>query len=381
MFERVETARAYSRAALAYTQANLPGAVPEALGAIPRHARAAQVFAKRMAYDVAHDALQVFGAQGLSKDSLIEKLFRDARSLSDRGRHLGGARHRRGPRPDRELRAPDLRPRGDDGDMVTSKSTPLDSPLYQMDPDRGIEYWGCKAVMATFTVGGDIADLVPRSAPGHARVRRGADRRLRRQHHRPLRRVRVAVAGRRRRRGRRDVHPLHLRHERRCAHRGPRGAGRTEEACIGRGRRDLPGRGRLAGPTRRVPARGARRGAGRAARRRPARRAPAAGHAVLLAAPPAGPPGATQVHELIRWNCDLAVRADAFGDPLRFTGPASINYPTRSAIDPVHRLAVDTFLGGAYLEFDMRLTADSVVWSETVAAVPEARPEPVAASV
>ena len=45
--------------------------------------------------------------------------------------------------------------------MVTWKSTPLDSPLFQMDPERGIEYWGCKAVMATFTVGDDIADLVP----------------------------------------------------------------------------------------------------------------------------------------------------------------------------------------------------------------------------
>ena len=81
MFERVETARAYSRAALAHAQANIPGSSPTALGASPRHTRAAQVYAKRTAYEVAHDALQVFGAQGLSRDSLIEKLFRDARSL------------------------------------------------------------------------------------------------------------------------------------------------------------------------------------------------------------------------------------------------------------------------------------------------------------
>jgi alkylation response protein AidB-like acyl-CoA dehydrogenase len=81
MFERVETARAYSRTVLAHTQANLPGASPEAIGASPRHARAAQVYAKRTAYEVAHDALQVFGAQGLSRDSLIEKLFRDTRCL------------------------------------------------------------------------------------------------------------------------------------------------------------------------------------------------------------------------------------------------------------------------------------------------------------
>ena len=81
MFERVETARAYARAVLAHTQANLAGVSPDALGASPRHARAAQVFAKRCAFEVAHDALQVFGAQGLVNGSLIERLFRDARSL------------------------------------------------------------------------------------------------------------------------------------------------------------------------------------------------------------------------------------------------------------------------------------------------------------
>ncbi len=81
MFERVETARAYSRAALTHVQANLPGTSPGALGASPRHTRTAQVYAKRAAYEVAHDALQVFGAQGLQRGSLVEKLFRDARSL------------------------------------------------------------------------------------------------------------------------------------------------------------------------------------------------------------------------------------------------------------------------------------------------------------
>jgi hypothetical protein len=74
------------------------------------------------------------------------------------------------------------------------------------------------------------------------------------------------------------------------------------------------------------------------------------------------------------------VRADAFGDPLRFTGPASITYPARSGVDPVHRLEVDTFLGGAYLEFDMRLTAGSVVWSDTVAADMARSHDPVGVS-
>jgi len=46
--------------------------------------------------------------------------------------------------------------------MVTMKSTPLDAPLFRMDSERGIEYWGCRAVMAGFTVAGDVGDLIPR---------------------------------------------------------------------------------------------------------------------------------------------------------------------------------------------------------------------------
>ncbi|HUY85832.1 MAG TPA: acyl-CoA dehydrogenase family protein [Acidimicrobiales bacterium] len=81
MFEKVETARTYCRAALAHTKGGTPGESPVAFGASPRHSRAAQIYAKRIAYEVAHDALQVFGAQGLRRDSLMEKLFRDARCL------------------------------------------------------------------------------------------------------------------------------------------------------------------------------------------------------------------------------------------------------------------------------------------------------------
>lgn len=81
MFEKIETARAYTRAALAHTQANLPGASPTAAGASPRHARAAQIHAKRVAYEVAHDAVQIHGAIGLHADSIVEKLFRDTRCL------------------------------------------------------------------------------------------------------------------------------------------------------------------------------------------------------------------------------------------------------------------------------------------------------------
>ncbi len=78
MFEKVETARAYARQAITHVRANAATGVPLAS---PRHTRAAQVYAKRIAYEVAHDAVQICGAYGLSGESLTEKLFRDARSL------------------------------------------------------------------------------------------------------------------------------------------------------------------------------------------------------------------------------------------------------------------------------------------------------------
>ena len=78
MFEKVETARSYARGALCHLRERTRGDVPLAS---PRHTRAAQIYAKRIAFEVAHDAVQVCGAYGLSEEALVEKLFRDARSL------------------------------------------------------------------------------------------------------------------------------------------------------------------------------------------------------------------------------------------------------------------------------------------------------------
>ncbi|MHB8490889.1 MAG: acyl-CoA dehydrogenase family protein [Solirubrobacteraceae bacterium] len=78
MFEKVETARCYARQALCHLRERTSGDVPLAS---PRHTRAAQIYAKRIAFEVANDAVQVCGAYGLSEESTVEKLFRDARSL------------------------------------------------------------------------------------------------------------------------------------------------------------------------------------------------------------------------------------------------------------------------------------------------------------
>ena len=260
--------------------------------------------------------------------------------------------------------------------MVTMKSTPLDAPLFRMDSERGIEYWGCRAVMAGFTVAGDVGDLVPRGLHVDSPA---------------IGAVLVADYG--------------------ASTLGPYGefvsflrvvddAGTeglyvpyiyvTDDAAMAAGREVLGAPKKLAAIDVQVRPEAV---VGTLARPsdctlasvivQPAERLPAelldaflpSGTPLFSLRHLPGPQGATQVSELIQWNCDLAVHKDAFGDDLAFTGPGSVNYPGRSGVDPVHRLEVDTLMAATYLEFDMRLTAGRVVWSDTVAAtVREAEP-------
>ncbi len=41
------------------------------------------------------------------------------------------------------------------------KGIPFDSPLYEVDEDRGIEYRNCEAITAFFTIKGDVSELLP----------------------------------------------------------------------------------------------------------------------------------------------------------------------------------------------------------------------------
>ena len=72
MFTKVEACRRLSRAAMEYNDA---AAIPAL-----EYAMAAKVFCTQAAFEVASDALQVFGGNGLSKEYGIEKIFRDARA-------------------------------------------------------------------------------------------------------------------------------------------------------------------------------------------------------------------------------------------------------------------------------------------------------------
>ena len=88
MFRKVEAARALARRVSLYNSINQPGAA--------QYAVAAKVTSTRAAFEVASEAISVFGGNGLAREYVIEKLFRDARaSMIEDGENnalaIGGA--------------------------------------------------------------------------------------------------------------------------------------------------------------------------------------------------------------------------------------------------------------------------------------------------
>ena len=71
MFARVETCRAIARRVAAANMRLFPG--------FTEYAMVAKTTATEMAFQNAHEAIQIFGASGITKEYLVEKLFRDAR--------------------------------------------------------------------------------------------------------------------------------------------------------------------------------------------------------------------------------------------------------------------------------------------------------------
>ncbi len=72
MFTLVEAARAATRRMALYNAAHQPPSAP--------HAVACKVFSTETAFQVASEAIQIFGGYGLSREYPVEKMFRDARA-------------------------------------------------------------------------------------------------------------------------------------------------------------------------------------------------------------------------------------------------------------------------------------------------------------
>ena len=72
MFRKVEAARALARRVSLYNTINQPGAA--------HYAVATKVTSTRTAFEVANEAITIFGGNGLAREYIIEKMFRDARA-------------------------------------------------------------------------------------------------------------------------------------------------------------------------------------------------------------------------------------------------------------------------------------------------------------
>jgi alkylation response protein AidB-like acyl-CoA dehydrogenase len=72
MFMKIEAARALSRAAMIYNYNNTPPLI--------QYSIAAKVFATNTAFEVASEAVQIYGGNGVSREYAPEKFFRDARA-------------------------------------------------------------------------------------------------------------------------------------------------------------------------------------------------------------------------------------------------------------------------------------------------------------
>lgn len=73
MFQKIEVARSHALR-VAVAAAVKPGGVPF------QHAASSKVFCTQMAFEVASEAIQVLGGNGLTREYPVEKIFRDARA-------------------------------------------------------------------------------------------------------------------------------------------------------------------------------------------------------------------------------------------------------------------------------------------------------------
>jgi alkylation response protein AidB-like acyl-CoA dehydrogenase len=76
MFRKIEASRQLCRSAFVYNWTSPPE------NRVPEYSFAAKTFATQTAVDVTGDAIQTFGGNGISKEYLIEKLYRDARTTT-----------------------------------------------------------------------------------------------------------------------------------------------------------------------------------------------------------------------------------------------------------------------------------------------------------
>ena len=71
--------------------------------------------------------------------------------------------------------------------------------------------------------------------------------------------------------------------------------------------------------------------------------------------------GEAGVTQLVKWYSDIVFYKDSYGEAIIFAGPASITYDSPSIIDPVHNVEIEEILTALYFKFDMKLGVTKVL--------------------
>ncbi|AIY89526.1 acetoacetate decarboxylase family protein [Geoglobus acetivorans] len=243
------------------------------------------------------------------------------------------------------------------------RGIPFDSPLYEVDEDRGIEYVNCEAITAFFTIKGDVSEILPEGLKPYSDPPQGGvwishysfstlgeyfefistvqveDEDGEMGYYIPYIYVTndAAMAAGRELAG------------------APKKLARIElskDCDTIQGTLERPEGRRLVTFTMKPSARATGELIDLVLPR------PTYLYSVRHLPPIRGKGGVTQ---LVRWYAEIDFHSDANGERVIFTGPGSVSYDMPSAVDPVHRIEIDEIMLSIYFRFDMKLGFDDIV--------------------
>lgn len=237
------------------------------------------------------------------------------------------------------------------------RGIPFDSPLYEVDEDRGIEYRNCEAITAFFTIKNDISDLLPEGLKPYSDPAQGGiwishysfstlgeywefittiqveDENGDMGYYIPYIYVTndaAMAAGREIAGAPKKLAKIELK----------------KSYDVVQGTLERPEGRRLVTFTMRPSAR-------------------AVSELIDMVLPKPTylysvrhlPPirGKGRVTQLVKWYADMDFHVDPNGEKVVFAGTGSVSYDMPSAIDPVHNIGIDEILLAIYFQFDMKL--------------------------
>ncbi len=243
------------------------------------------------------------------------------------------------------------------------KGIPFDSPLYEIDEERGIEYRNCEAITAFFTIKSDIKDILPEGLKPYSDPPQGGiwiahySFSTVGEYYEYLSVVQVE-----------DEHGemgyyipyIYVTNDAALAAGrelagAPKKLAKIElkrEYDVVQGVLERPAGKRLVTFTMKPNARAAGNFIDFILPK------PTNLYSVRHLPPIKGKGGITQ---LVKWYADIDFHVDAGGERVIFLGPASITYDSPSVIDPVHRLEIEEILTAIYFQFDMKLGVTDIL--------------------